>query len=60
MSAIDHEPVGNAEEVPAVEEGHEIDEMEWVQLFNQRKVLDQLYYQMTVTGMEVDGIITRI
>lgn len=48
------------EEAPATEEGQEISETELAQLFGSGQALDEMYYEMIMTGLEVDGAKTRI
>jgi len=56
------EPVAEpeTEESPATEEGQEISDTELAQLFGSGQAMDEMYYEMTMTGLEVDGGKTRI
>lgn len=56
------EPAAEPEpqESPAAEEGQDISEAELAQLFGSGQAMDEMYYEMTMTGLEVDGAQTRI
>lgn len=56
------EPVAEPETVeePPTQEGREMSETELAELFGSGQAMDEIYYEMTMTGLEVDGAKTRI
>jgi outer membrane lipoprotein-sorting protein len=53
------EPAASPEVSPAVT-GQDLDESELAALFGSGQSLDELYYEMTMTGLQMDGVTSRI
>ncbi len=60
METVEPAAEPEPEETPAAEEGQEMSETELAQLFGSGQAMDEVYYEMTMSGLEVDGATTRI